>query len=156
MKTLGAGLGTLLNMKTGTEPAKMKPAELIKLAIERDVRNAVSLGFLEGARASGLIEHEGFCRTGHIKEAASFLVDPSLVTAPIKGVAALSAGAYGTTGGALGHVFGEDETDEDIERMMVEKRLLERRADQLRSQRANKAISAVLANRTAPKHSTRF
>jgi hypothetical protein len=156
MKTFGAGLGTLLNMKTGTEAAKMKPAELIKLAIERDVRNAVRLGFLEGARASGLIDHEGFCKTGHVKEAASFLVDPTLITAPIKGITAASSGIYGGAGTMMGHVLGEDDADEDIERTMVEKRLLEQKADQLKSQRTNRILSAILAKRTAPKHSTRF
>jgi hypothetical protein len=156
MKTLGAGLGTLLNMKTGTEAAKMTPAELIKLAIERDVRNAVQLGYLEGARASGLIDHPGFCKTGHVKEAASFLVDPGLITAPIKGVAGVSSGVYGTAGTTMGHIFGEDETDEDIERIMVEKRLLERRADQLRSQNTNKILSSVLAKRHASKPSMRY
>lgn len=156
MKTIGAGLGTLLNMKTGMETAKMKPAELIKLAIERDIRNAVKLGFLEGARASGLIDHKRFCKTGHVKEAASFLVDPGVITAPLKGVASASAGLYGTAGTTLGHVFGEDDTDEEVERIMVEKRLLERRADQLKSQRSNKVLSEILAKRMAPKQSMRF
>lgn len=156
MKTIGAGLGTLLNVKTGTETADMKPADLTKLAIERDVRNAVRLGYLEGARASGLIDHPGFCKTGHVKEAASFLVDPTLVTAPIKGVTSASAGLYGTAGTTMGHIFGEDDTDEDIERVMVEKRLLEQKADQLKSQRTNKILSSILAKRTAPKQSMRF
>jgi hypothetical protein len=156
MKSLGAGLGTLFNtgaMKTGTE---MKTAAEIKTAVETDLRNAVMLGYLEGARATGLIDHVGFCKTGHVKKAISVLADPSIITAPVSGLAAGSSAVFGAAGTGLGHVFGEDDTDEDIERTLVEKRLLDRQADKLRAQHHNQLLSKILSRRNQPKPQPKF
>jgi hypothetical protein len=131
--------------------SKLSNKELIKLAVARDIRNAVTLGFLEGARDSGLIENKEFCKTGSIKkfskEATEFIADPALITEPLGGLIKGTAAAYNVAGTGLSHIFGDDATDEGVQRTMVEKRLLDRQADTLRSQRRNRVIAEVLKRR---------
>jgi hypothetical protein len=137
LKLLGAGLGTLMN--TGILGMN-KTSEAQET--ERDIRNAVRLGFLKGAHDSGLLRNPRFLKHGFLA------LTPETIAAPVKAVSGVTSG-LGTAGGATAAtIFGDDEADEDISKIMLEKRLMERQADRIRQQRKNKIIAGMLGRRT--------
>lgn len=108
---------------------------------ERDIRNAVRLGFLKGAFETGLLNNPRFLKHGFLA------FTPDTIAAPVKAVSGMTS-SLGSAGGATAAtIFGDDEADEKISKMMLEKRLLERQADKLRQQRKNKLIAGVLSKR---------
>jgi len=165
LKTLGAGLGTLMNTgvlgfdkKTAavnaTPPAVNDGAPVMnektaaELALERDIRAAVRFGFLKGAYETGLLNHAGFLKHGVVA------ITPETLMAPVKAVSGLTASIGSGAGSSAAAVFGDDATDEKISKIMLEKRLTERQADRLRQQRKNKLVAQVLSRRLQATPST--
>jgi hypothetical protein len=140
----GIGLGTLLNTGVIGMP---KTAAEIESIHRRDARNAVMLGFLKGARDSGLIENRDYCAAGITKKVAYVAVTPDVFTAPVTSAASTTRGIAATAGGLGAHIMGEDSTDEKIQRMMVEKRQLDAEAERLRAARTNRLLQKVLSRR---------
>ena len=136
LKILGAGLGTLMN--TGVLGMN-KTAEEAEL--EREIRDAVRIGFLKGAQDSGLLDNTRFLKEGMLA------FTPDTIMAPIRSLSGMtsSLGAAGGAGAAT--IFGDDEADEKISKIMLEKRLMERQADRLRQQRKNKIVAGLLSKR---------
>lgn len=150
LKTLGAGLGTLLN--TGVIGMSKKTADEFRAVEERDIRNAVRLGFVKAAHETGLLQHPRYLKKAFIE------INPEMFTAPMKALSNVTSTAGSAAGAAGAAIFGDDEADEKISKMMLEKRLMERQADQLRQQRRNRIIAGVLAKRSggAPANTTRY
>lgn len=145
LKALGAGLGTLMN--TGVLGMSKTSASAEEL--ERDIRNAVRFGFLKGAYESGLLDHAEF-----VKHGAMIAVTPETLTAPVKMVSNVTSSIGSGTGAAAAGILGDDETDEKISKIMLEKRLTERQADRLRQQRKNRLVAAMLSKRLQAAPST--
>ena len=147
----GIGLGTLLNAGAiRSDPTMMKTnSEKIAEVDRRDRQNAVMLGFLKGAVETGLIDNPEFCARG-LKKGAYVAVTPDLITSPVRAAAGTTSGTAAGIGGVGAHILGEDETDEDIQKMMLEKRMLEVEADRLNAQRRNRILQRVLRRRIQP------
>lgn len=146
LKMLGAGLGTLLN--TGVMGMDKTAAEK---AEEQEVRDAVRLGFLKGAHDCGLLNHPAFLKHGFIA------LTPETFAAPARAISGATSTMGTLAGSGAATVFGDDETDEKISKIMLEKRLMERQADKLRQQRKNKIIAGVLSRRIGdPANTTRY
>lgn len=143
MRRVGLGLGTLFNAEVG----KMKTASSPASDEETDIRNAVMLGFLKGARETGLLDNPRYCATGLTKKVAYVAVTPDVFTAPVRTSARAASGAAATAGSLGAHVLGEDAADVDVQRMLLEKRKLEMEADRLRAQRQNRVLQRVLQRR---------
>ena len=146
----GLGLGSLWNAgairsdpmsKTGAEAVMEKIAEVDK----RDRSNAVMLGFLKGARDSGLIDNETYCREG--MKVGYVAVTPDVFTAPVRAAAGTSSSIAGSMGSLGAQIVGEDETDEEIQKMKLEQRMLDVQAERLRAQRRNRLLARVLRRR---------
>ncbi|HNX48585.1 MAG TPA: hypothetical protein PLS53_00235 [Thermoanaerobaculaceae bacterium] len=142
LKALGAGLGTLMN--TGVLGMNKTAAE----ELERDIRAAVRYGFLKGAYETGLLDHAEFLKHGAIA------ITPETLTAPVKMVSNVTSSIGSGTGAAAAGILGDDETDEKISKIMLEKRLTERQADRLRQQRKNRLVAAMLSKRLQAAPST--
>jgi hypothetical protein len=143
LKMLGAGLGTLLN--TGIMGMSKNAAE------EQEIRDAVRYGFLKGAHETGLLDHPAFLKLGFIA------LTPETFAAPVRAISGATSSMGSMTGAGAATIFGDDETDEKISKIMLEKRLMERQADKLRQQRRNKIVAGLLAKRTgAPADTTRY
>ena len=139
LKLLGAGLGTLMN--TGILGMNKTSEEQEAEDTLRDIRNAVRFGFLKGAHDSGLLENPRFLKLGFLA------ITPDTIAAPVKAVSGMTS-TLGSAGGATAAtIFGDDEADEKISQMMLEKRLMERQADRIRQQQRNKLIAGILAKR---------
>lgn len=147
LKVLGAGLGTLLN--TGVIGMNKQSAEEVTL---QEIRDAVRYGFLKGAHESGLLNNPRFLKHGFLA------FTPDTIAAPVKAVSGVTSSMGAAGGSAAATVFGDDEADEKISKMMLEKRLMERQADKLRQQRRNKLIAGVLSKRygVTPSNTTRY
>lgn len=135
LKTLGAGLGTLMN--TGVlGMSKTSAAEL-----ERDIRAAVRFGFLKGAYESGLLDHAEFVKTGTVA------ITPETLSAPVKMVSNMTSSIGSGVGASAAAILGDDDTDEKISKIMLEKRLTERQIDRLRQQQKNRIVASMLSRR---------
>ena len=140
LKLLGGGLGTILNMGGGMHKTSSDHTE----AQER--RDAVMWGFLKGARDHGLLDNPEYCSDG-LKKVGYVAITPDVFTAPVRAAAGTSSGIAGSAGALGAHIIGEDDTDEDIQKMMLEKRMLQVEADRLLAQRRNRILQRVLRRR---------
>ena len=146
LKLLGAGLGTMLN--TGIMGMDKTAAEK---AEEQEIRDAVRYGFLKGAQDCGLLDNPTFLKLGFIA------LTPETFEAPARAIAGATSSAGSLAGSGAATIFGDDETDEKISKIMLEKRLTERQVDKLRQQRRNKVIAGVLSRRAgAAPDTTRY
>lgn len=150
MTQAGVGLGTLLNAGAIRSEPMMKTNAEIEEIDRRDAHNAVMLGFLKGAAETGLLDDPRFCAEG-LKKHGYVAVTPDLFTAPVRAAAGASSGTAAGVGSLGAHIIGEDETDEDIQKMMLEKRMLEIQADRLNAQRRNRVLQRVLRRRYQPR-----
>lgn len=142
-RRLGMGLGTVLNLG-GVGYHRKNSAEQ---DFRREERDAVMLGFLEGARDSGLMDDAEYCSEGVLHKVAYVAITPDALAAPVHTTAGVSSGIARTVGSMGSHVFGGDETDEKIQQMNLEQRKLDAQAQRIMAQRRNRLLKRVLARR---------
>ena len=119
---------------------------------EQEIRDAVRFGFLKGAHDAGLLDNELFLKLGFIA------LTPETFAAPVRAISGATSSLGSMSGAGAATIFGDDETDEKISKIMLEKRLMERQVDKLRQQRKNKVIAGLLAKRppTDAANTTRY